>query len=585
MAIARNSSDYFDLNAGSVGGPTAVAGGTAAVTTVTIINDKRLSLIKRLLWFTIIIGCSCYCFYYLCISVLDFVQFDTRVAINVEIMQELSKILPGITICTPSLTSLRNLKCADDVEQLQANDSLTQDEKDRLANELISREIEQRFGRSTPLYQYFDRNKRLSSSQQLIDTVLCDRMTWRKQKSKEDDVKYSLPNTCNNVFKVRTIDQDAGACFTLFHWSAVYALMKGASVNRSSGGPGVDDYELPDPEVMDTVHLGSHTPPMFQENGLLRIKLNYNLEPFRRANQSTARTLPYGGKFWIHSNRDIPHISETGYELVAGRVYTVFLSKDIFHLMPPPYRTMCRNYTQEYVARVNERNPVDLSIALSRDSCIDECIAEQAVQQESCKCWPPSLPFRRDNQTNDRKGIHFCDGAKEESCYSDFYNDCFSRCPADCVQEAYEVVIKSKRDNSLDLLPFKVKMSSRKGQKLLTQYRSQKTTVIDVVFMTNEETHHVHEAKVNFVEMSVDVAGLFGLFLGFSFDYFIDLLEYVRNLIRSRRRVSTAAAVNVSNGGSVGVDGDGSAAAAAAGGGDGRQTASVWHLYQQQAAD
>ena len=448
--------------------------------------------------------------------------------VNVMIMRELAHILPGITMCVPSLTSLKRLKCYKDVKRLQGQADLDEDQKYRQINDLISAEIRQMFG-NISLQQYFAAGRKLTSSQDLIISVLCDRMTWKR---KGKYAKYSLPQTCDNVFKIRSIDRDAGACFTLFHKAAIHALMHESLGDRF----GVDDFEREDPEQVDLVNLGSHAPPMFVENGLLRITLNYNLESYRHPNQSTDLTQPYGGKFWIHSNRVIPHISTTGYELSPNKIYTIYLTKDVFHLMKPPYATNCRNYTAEYVQHISLTNPMDLSIPMSRETCIDECIVEKAMGEATCLCWPPVLPFRRDNQT--KAPIYFCPRRKRSSATLNSMTLASTAAHLTCIQEAYKVVIKTINNTQLDLLPYKYNMSSPKGQKLQQQYQNEKEAIIDIVFLTNEETHHVHTAKVNFVEMSVDVAGLFGLFLAFSFDYFIDLFEYVRDVTRAKKRVS-----------------------------------------------
>lgn len=162
---------------------------------------------------------------------------------------------------------------------------------------------------------------------------------------------------------------------------------------------------------------GFYSPPQFVGNGLLTIKVNYNFEPITiGANQSTSLDAPYGGKFWIHPNRAIPKMSTIGYQLEPGRHYTVYIRKSIANLMKPPYVTKCRNYTENYGSVIGATTKlIDLAVPMSRDACIDECIAKNAVENHThCGCWPPVLPYRKDNQTEKAKTLRFC--SEESKC-------------------------------------------------------------------------------------------------------------------------------------------------------------------------
>ena len=163
---------------------------------------------------------------------------------------------------------------------------------------------------------------------------------------------------------------------------------------------------------------GVFTPTVFAQNVLATFKINYNLEmPRVGLNQSTKLDEAYRGKFWIHSNRMIPKMSTIGYQLYPGRKYTIYLKKSISHLLEPPYLTKCRNYTRDYFVRKRESAAfMDLSIPMSQEACIDECIARTAMGNSShCGCWPPVIPFRKDNQTEKMKSIKWCDDQSERT--------------------------------------------------------------------------------------------------------------------------------------------------------------------------
>jgi hypothetical protein len=312
------------------------------------------------------------------------------------------------------------------------------------------------------------------------------------------------------------------------------------AMKKLKGNYGRDKIVYQDPEALSMMAYGSYTPPLFADNGLMTIKVNYNLMPANFANQSTHLSEPYGGMFWLHSSRVIPKMSTVGYRLYPGKRYTVYLKKDIFRLMKPPYQTKCRNYSEEYESNIVASGRImDLSTPLSQESCLDECIAKQSVSHEFCKCWPPVLPFRHDNNSEYRD-LKWCSSDKEEFCYSEFVKNCSDSCPTDCLQENYEVVIKENKNPEPGALQFEMDSlpADQVEKKKIEMNMFQPETLIDVIFSSNEETYHDHDKDLDAISLVVNIAGLFGLFLALSMDYAIDLFEYIRDLVRKRRRIS-----------------------------------------------
>ena len=68
---------------------------------------------------------------------------------------------------------------------------------------------------------------------------------------------------------------------------------------------------------------------------------------------------------------------------------------------------------------------------------------------------------------------------------------------------------------------------------------NQPETVIDIVFASNEETHHEHSAALELIDLIVNMAGLFGLFLSLSAVHLIDFYEFLREKIRNRTQIGT----------------------------------------------
>lgn len=424
---------------------------------------------------------------------------------------------------------LDNLKCNAEVKKIRESKDTSPQDKYRKAHDIIREEVMQILNSSTLDKLVLD--ERLAASDDLIESIMCDTTTWRLPGK---FAPPSLPDTCDNVFKVRSLERDVGMCFTLFHRSALMAMKK------LEGHYGRDKIFTKGPEAEAMMTIGSYTPPLFAENGLMTIEVNYNLMSGKKPNQSTHLSEPYGGMFWIHSSRVIPKMSSVGYRLYPGKRYTVYLKKDIYVLMEPPYETQCRDYTKAYKQSILQNELImDLGTPLSQEACLDECVAKQAVVHESCKCWPPVLPFRHENNSAFRD-MKWCPTDKEEFCYSEFVKNCLESCPADCLQEHYEVVIKERKNPDPGSLDFDADSlpAEELEKKRIKINMYQPRTLIDIVFTSNEETYHDYYPYMDAISLVVDIAGLFGLFLALSMDYVIDFCEFIRDWVRQRRRVS-----------------------------------------------
>ena len=98
--------------------------------------------------------------------------------------------------------------------------------------------------RDLPLSEYFNPKTGLVTSKELITYLMCDRQTWNR-KDRKNLGKYSLNDTCENVYKIRAIDRSNGICSTLFHDAALEALQK----TKIGSTFGRDDILSPDPEA------------------------------------------------------------------------------------------------------------------------------------------------------------------------------------------------------------------------------------------------------------------------------------------------------------------------------------------------
>lgn len=421
---------------------------------------------------------------------------------------------------------------AAEVIKIRSDESLNETEKYHQSNEKIKKEVESKIS-SLTLKSYFEPAIGLVTSRELIEYIDCNLAFWRKPGRFSHP---SIPDSCDNLHKIRLIDKFAGVCFTLFHETVLKALKKGPRL-------GLDDFWKQDEGVQEFIATGEMTPKvLYPENGLLRMMVDFNMRAMDKklnetfVNESTDLSDAYGGKFWVHSNRIVPKLSMTGYTLRPGKHYVFYLKRTIYNLLPPPYVTRCRNYTREYMATV--KDPLTLSTPISREACIDECVVRYSINNKECKCWPTPVPYRRDNQTEKRQESRFCEESKgkDETCYSNFVNTCEDLCSPDCRQDFYEMTIKEKPfPDHLEWLLIKDTKGNFYHEAHMDDIKAEfdrlnpyhPPTIVDIVFATNEETYHNHYAKINIIDLIVNIAGLLGLFLSLSADASIDLLEFL----------------------------------------------------------
>lgn len=172
---------------------------------------------------------------------------------------------------------------------------------------------------------------------------------------------------------------------------------------------------------------------------------------------------------------------------------------------------------------------------MSRETCIDECIASKAV--EKCNCWPDVLPYRKHNNTGARQSLRWCARRLIAECYDKFVDDCEGQCPLDCKEESYAMTIKEQPFPRPEAMQKKFDTTPRAKWKMriLNNYNlHQPLTRIELVFATVEETYHVHHPALTLSGCLIEVAGLVGLFLGLSVLHIVDLYEFILAQIRAR---------------------------------------------------
>ncbi|KAJ6218392.1 hypothetical protein RDWZM_009549 [Blomia tropicalis] len=120
-------------------------------------------------------------------------------------------------------------------------------------------------------------------------------------------------------------------------------------------------------------------------------------------------------------------------QVMQDSYYDMLFTKKTSYLLPPPYKTRCRNY-------MNDNNGQELpSILRTRDQCISICINEYSKKSNDCANYYSVLTqmmFIRKNHSHQK----ICDHTKQN--YNEYVNArnwCEKQCPEECVKTIFEI--------------------------------------------------------------------------------------------------------------------------------------------------
>lgn len=185
-------------------------------------------------------------------------------------------------------------------------------------------------------------------NQEFIGKIECDREGW-----KNSNRDYSLNDLCSNVKRLRSVER-IGNCFTMFHQSAMIAMASHK----------IKDYDIVE-DAEDNAYLGiTLKEKTYLAKQIIEFELDFGSDNY------TDYSIPPGGKLNIHSSRNIPSISKMGYHLLPGKVYGFYIKKSTTKGMPPPYKTMCYDYSKKFEEKQNSEKReklIDLKTPMSRE--------------------------------------------------------------------------------------------------------------------------------------------------------------------------------------------------------------------------
>ena len=196
----------------------------------------------------------------------------------------------------------------------------------------------------------------------------------------------------------------------------------------------------------------------------------------------------------IHSPIEFPYNQNQYYYLDFGKTYSLKFNEIQNRLLPPPYITNCRNYTN--------------SQYIIRGDCIKDCMSKRLIdcniKLRNKICINNSYKYLiRKDHSNWMNRVN-CSG-----CYGLIQSDidyCENYCPVDCLQIMYDLEIS---------------VQSR-------GFTSKSLALIELIHNRLLDQIVEHVPEMNFIEFVSNFGGLLGMWCGFSIifigEYFIKLL-------------------------------------------------------------
>nr|XP_042905403.1 acid-sensing ion channel 2-like [Parasteatoda tepidariorum] len=199
---------------------------------------------------------------------------------------------------------------------------------------------------------------------------------------------------------------------------------------------------------------------------------------------------PFALQVCLHSPYGILNPFYNGFAVKPGYNYLVFPSKEVNERLPPPYASMCYNYTQMWETR-SGFGP------LSKRLCTEECHLNESL--EHFECVDPYF-IRYPNMAP------ICPTKQER----DIYSECKELCPTTCNSEEISVDVQE--------LP-------------LPRYENAKTrdefsrTAISFSFNRMILVRYKYSPKYESVALFSYIGGYLGLWLGISLVAICDIIE------------------------------------------------------------
>jgi hypothetical protein len=216
----------------------------------------------------------------------------------------------------------------------------------------------------------------------------------------------------------------------------------------------------------------------------------------------------------VHPPNMIPSDIEWKFmRIKSNKSYVIEYSRTESNLLPPPYKTMCRDYDN------------DKSGAKSQSDCIRLCVDRAAVNKiDNCRRQWNVIQL---NTLSDTERLCIRDSVKDVEYFS-IRRNCKRNCAPDCHQEDYDVRMEIVDDN------------------YVTKYAANITnaSLIDVKHQTRSDVIITHNPEMTISTYVGTVGGLGGIYLGISviacYEYLVLCIRYLQKLWKSKFSKSEA---------------------------------------------
>ncbi|CAG2170035.1 unnamed protein product [Oppiella nova] len=427
--------------------------------------------VRNLLKVVFIMFCVGMCFYQTVDIFKKYSSFPMDVNVVVEEMKLLQ--LPAITVCNNNIVKRELLFEKFPNLRKETNNSMKKLEK--FTREWIAK---------TPLNEVLELAPTLRD---FVDVMECD-----TQYDPDGDDPVAKKLKCVDIDVITSLQKN-GICFTYFHKMAKHVR--------------------PKPKACVQWGTCPQKEPFFDTNEIIRFELDF------QPKQYTNQELPISGRIAIHDNTEIGNSLSNSYNLQPGFYYQFYIKRQSTQMLRKPFATNCFDYVAEEGQRLN-RTQDFASIPLSRKQCASGCTSRFAINQ--CFCWPPELPYVRNNGLDVNRSLTWCQWRFVEA--QNLYGMCWDKkarlkcamqCQPSCWTDHYELSVQKLQFEYYGRPDW-----DSEDEKLMNT-----SAVVSIRYWTTEHTIHKYSPMFAILDMVCYVGGLVSMYTGISliaiYDFFI----------------------------------------------------------------
>ncbi|CAG2177520.1 unnamed protein product, partial [Oppiella nova] len=454
--------------------------------------------VRNLLKVVFIMFCVGMCFYQTVDIFKKYSSFPMDVNVVVEEMKLLQ--LPAITVCNNNVVKRELL--FEKFPNLQKETNISMKKLENFTKHWIAK---------TPLNEVLELAPTLKD---FVDVMECD-----TQYDPDGDDAVAKKLKCVDIDVITSLQKN-GICFTYFHKMAKHVRPKPRACVQLG---------------TCLIPFAAKKEPFFDTNEIIRFELDF--QPKEYTNQE----LPISGRIAIHDNTEIGNSLSNSYNLQPGFYYQFYIKRQSTQMLRKPFATNCFDYVAEEGQRLNQTQDF-ASIPLSRKVCPVVGLYSHSLTARSltamrvrlyveCFCWPPELPYVRNNGLDVNRSLPWCQWRFEEETTigvpftaQNLYGMCWDKkarlkcamqCQPSCWTDHYEL--------SVQKLQFEY--YGRAGWDSEDAELMNTMAVVSIRYWTTEHTIHKYSPMFAILDMVCYVGGLVSMYTGISliaiYDFFI----------------------------------------------------------------